>query len=174
VPGEIASLIANAFDAHKLKILVFGPQVHTPSTEERTAKLQKKRIEIRQELEALGHLVKYAEDIVDPSIDGAPGNVFFQELLIMGEYDFIITIVDSPGSITEAGVIASNPVFARKSSLFLDSAYAGGLVSQACENAANMGANFQTYDYPAALDDCHLLTHILDRASAIQMIKYLL
>lgn len=172
--GEISDLIAGAFDAHKLKILVFGPQVHTPSAEERTAKLQNKRIDIKAALEALGHHVKYAEEIVDPSLGGAAGNAFFQELLIMGEYDFIVTLVDTPGSITEAAAIASNPHFAQKASLFLDSAFVGGLVSQACENAAHMGAHYSTYDYPADLDECHLLGHIRDRASAIQMIKYLL
>lgn len=171
---SVHTLIANAFDAVKLKILVFGPQVHTISSDARTAKLQAKRKEIRQKLEACGHNVKYAEDLVDPHITGPGGNAFFQELVIMREHDLIINIVDSPGSITEATMIALKPHLAQKSTLFLDSAYQTGLVAEACRNAQDIGANFRTYDYPSDLDDCHLLGYVMDRVSSVQKMKYLL
>ena len=174
MPDDIKTLIANAVDALKLKILVFGPQVHTPSCDVRTAKLQDKRRDIRGKLEGLGHSVKYAEDLVDPHLPGPTGNAFFQELVVMREYDLIVTIVDSPGSIVEAVAISLNPQLAQKSSLFLDNAYIGGLVGEACRNAADIGAHFETYAYPKDLDDCHLFGYILDRASKIQKMKYLL
>ena len=169
----ISNLIASAFAAIKLKILVFGPQVHTPSPDPRIAKLQGKRAEIRQKLEAQGHHVKYAEDLVDPSLGAATGNPFFQELVLMREYDLIVTIVDQPGSIAEATVIALKPDLAQKSALFLDSAYLGGLVGQACVSAQNIGAHFSTYDYPVDLDACHLFGKIEERVERVQMIKYL-
>jgi hypothetical protein len=171
---DVTTLIADAMNAIKLKVLVFGPQVHTPSPQERTAKLQGKRMEIRQRLEELGHHVRYAEDLVDPAIAGAGGNVFFQEIVIMGEYDYIVTIVDSPGSIAEATVISLNPLLARKASLFLDQEYQVGLVASTCENARDIGAHFALYTYPVDLDDCHLLTKVVDRVTTIQKIKYLL
>jgi hypothetical protein len=171
---DIKTLIANAVDSIKLKILVFGPQVHTPSSDPRTAKLQDKRREIRSNLETLGHGVKYAEDLVDPNLSGPTGNPLFQELVIMGEYDLIVAIVDSPGTIAEATMIALKPHLAQKSSLFLDKAYIGGLVGEACRNAADMGAYFAPYDYPEDLDKCHLFGYILDRVSKIQKMKYLL
>ena len=171
---DVGSLIASAVGAIKLKILVFGPQVHTPSPIERTAKLQNKRREIRQKLEAEGHLVKYAEDLVDPNLPGAGGNAFFQELVIMMEHDLIVTIVDSPGSITEATAIAMKPLLAQKSALFLDNDHIGGLVGSACKNAEDIGAHFKTYAYPADLDECHLFGYILDRVGKIQKMKYLL
>jgi len=174
LPDDIASKVLSAFDDIKIRILVFGPQVHTLSENERTCKLQKKRIQIRAELEALGHYVKYAEDLVDPKIDGPAGNAFFQELVIMREYDLIVTIVDSPGSIAEATAISMKTQLAQKSSLFLDNNYLGGLVGAACQNAEDIGAHFQTYQYPDDLDLCHLLGYVKTRVSKIQKMKYLL
>lgn len=174
MPRDVGSLLEEAFEATKLSILVFGPQVHTISTDERTRNLQNKRIEIRAKLEECGHHVRYAEDVVDPSVGGSSNNPFFQELVIMQDYDFIVTIVDSPGSIAEATVIAMKPRLAQKSSLFLDSNYVGGLVGAACHNAADLGAHFQTYNYPQDLIECNLLGYIMDRAEKIQKIKYLL
>jgi hypothetical protein len=170
----ITTLVSGAIDAIKIKILVFGPQVHTPSPDPRTAKLQNKRIEIRARLEAQGHDVKYAEDLVDPSLAGPAGNPFFQELVIMREYDLIVTIVDSPGSIAEATAMAMKPHLAQKASLFLDQAYSTGLVHATCKNAEDLGAHFQTYEYPGDLDNCHLLGFISTRVVKIQKMKYLL
>ena len=171
---DIRALLAKNVTSILLKVLVFGPQVHSPSSDPRTAKLQAKRIQIRQELEKAGHHVKYAEDIVDPTVGGAGGNVFFQELLIMREYDFIVIVVDSPGSITEMAAISVDPALARKSSLFLDEAYLNGLVAAACSQAEDIGAHFRTYAYPKDLDDCHLLTEIEGRVAKIQKLKYLI
>ncbi|MFC5394036.1 hypothetical protein [Bosea vestrisii] len=161
-------------DAIKLKILVFGPQVHTPSELEREAKFQNKRIEIREKLEVLGHTVKYAEDLVDPNLGGPTGNAVFQELIIMKEYDLIVTLVESPGSIVEATMISTRPNLAAKALLFQDSAYAGGLVRSACDNAVDIGAHFQEFDYPRDLDECHLYGKVLKRVSQIQKMKFLL
>jgi hypothetical protein len=171
---DVRKLIANAVGSITLKILVFGPQVHTPSPDVRTAKLQSKPIEIRDKLEKLGHNVKYAEDLVDPHLAGPAGNKFFQELVIMREYDLIVTIVDSPGSIAEATAIALKPHLAQKSSLFLDDEYKEGLVGETCRNAEDVGAHFKTYAYPTDLDECHLFGFIEDRISKVQKMKYLL
>lgn len=174
VPANIRDLISSAFNAIKLNILVFGPQVHTISTDVRTSKLQNKRIEIRGKLEAMGHHVRYAEDLVDPSIDGAAGNAFLQELVIMKEYDLIVNIVGSPGSIAEATAVSMRPQLAQKCSLFLDSEHVNGLVAQVCKNAEDVGAHFKLYQYPADLDDCHLFGFVKDRVEKLQKIMYLL
>ena len=60
VPKDIVDQIKDALDSILIKILVFGPDVSAISSDERTAKLQRKRIEIRENLEGLGHNVKYA------------------------------------------------------------------------------------------------------------------
>lgn len=166
-------LIQSALDGIKLKILVFGPQVHTPSLEPRVAKLQAKRVQIRQHLEAEDHIVAYAEDLVDPSIGVVGGDAFFQELVIMREYDMIVNIVDQPGSIVEATMMAMKTHLASKAVLFLDAAYAGGLVEQTCRSATDIGAHLQHFHYPQDLDDCHLLGHVARRVRLVQKMKYL-
>lgn len=167
---DVSILITNSVDAIQLKILVFGPQVHTPSEDERTAKLQQKRIDIRERLEELGHFVRYAEDLVDPLLD----NAFFQEMLIMPEYDLIVNLIGSPGSNVELGAIAAKSQLANKCALFLDSDHITGLSGSACKHAEDMGAHFSTFAYPQDLDECHLLGSVLDRVRKFQKIKFFL
>lgn len=158
----------------KLNILVFGPQVHTLSENDlRTRNLQKKRIDIRGALEDLGHNVAYAEEVVDPSLSGPASNAVLQEIAIMKEYDFVVVLIDSPGSIAEATLICQNPPIAQKSSLFLDSNYSTGLVAQMCELGETIGAKFSYYEYPDDLVMCHLLGFIKTRTNEIQTIKFL-
>ncbi|MDR6626201.1 hypothetical protein [Caulobacter segnis] len=170
---EIQELLARTVASRKLKILVFGPQVATISPDERTAKLQKKRIEIREKLEALGHHVRYAEELVDPSLPGLMGNPVFQEMILMREYDFVATLVESPGSVVEATLIAGDDELARKASLFIDHDYRHGLAAKACEMAQARGCHFTTYKYPNDLDECNLYGMIADRVSHIQAVKYI-
>lgn len=169
----VRKLLEQGLNSTKLSILVFGPQVKDLSSDVRTRNLQNKRIEIRVELERLGHTVKYAEDIVDPSLSGPSSNAMLQEIVFMKEYDFVVVLVDSPGSIAEASVICVMPSIASKTSLFLDSNYAEGLVAETCKLGETLGAKFQTYQYPKDLTDCHLLGFIKSRTKEIQTIKYL-
>jgi len=158
-----------------LNILVFGPQIHTlAENDERTRNLQLKRIEIREKLEELGHNVKYAEDIVDPSLSGPVGNAIVQEIAIMKEYDFIVVLVDSPGSHVEATLISRDQNLAQKTSMFLDNDHSSGLVAETCRLGERFGAKFRTYQYPNDLVECNLLGFIKEHTMAIQTIKFLL
>lgn len=160
----VQELMDQGISSTKLNILVFGPQVDTLSEiDERTRNLQNKRIAIREELERIGHDVKYAENIVDPSLSGPANNAMLQEIAIMKEYDFIVALVGSPGSIVEATHISTNPSIAAKSSLFLDSDYSQGLVAEACRLGETIGAKFRTYQYPNDLTECNLLGFIKQR-----------
>lgn len=170
----VSDLLEDSISPISLKILVFGPQVETISQDERTRNLQNKRMEIRQALEDLNHHVKYAEDLVDPSLVGPTANPVIQELVIMQEYDFIVTLVESPGSIVEATLIASKPLLAQKSALYIDQGYIGGLAGQACLLAEQMGGHLHKFTYPEDLVECHLLGHIRDRANTIQLMKFLM
>jgi hypothetical protein len=170
VPKDIRELIKESLDTIKLNISIFGPQVDPPSTDERTCNLQLKRAQIRDKLTGLGHNARYAGELVDPSL----GNVLLQEELIMREYDLIITLVGSPGSIIETGFIARNPYLAQKAQLFMDAAHTGGLVAEACRLAEAMGAFFKEYEYPKDLVDCHLLGFALARVAAVQTMRYLI
>jgi hypothetical protein len=173
--GEtVADLIAASIDPVRLMILVFGPDVTTPSSDERTRNLQNKRKEIREALEVAGHFVKYAEELIDPTLTGPTANPLFQERVLMEAYDLIVNLVGSPGTIVEATMIAERPNLAVKAALYLDDEHASGLTAQACRQAETFGARFQTYTYPRDLVECHLLTHITDCAKVFQMRKFLL
>lgn len=169
MPRSINELLSASIGSIGLNILVFGPQVHTLSADERQRNLQLKRAQIKEELESLGHNVKYAEDLVAPGI-----NAFLQEILIMREYDLIVTLVGSPGSNAEVGIIASRPEIAEKAQLFMDATHTEGLVAEACRNAQAWGAYYKEYEYPKDLVECHLLGFTLERVSSTQAKKYLL
>lgn len=168
----VSQLILDAKGHIKLNILVFGPQVHTISDNERTKNLQLKRIQIREALETLGHFVRYAEDLVDPNLPSPQNNAVLQEIVIMPEYDLIVNIVDSPGSIGEAFLIASKASLSQKATLFMDESYTDGLPAEACRLAATLGANFETFKYPDDLVQCHLLGFVKERVEKTQFAKF--
>ena len=170
----VEDLFSKGIKDTRISILVFGPQVSKLSLNERTRNLQNKRIQIREKLEDLGHYVKYAEDLVDPNLPSQQSNAFLQELVIMPEYDLIINIVDSPGSIVEATAISMKPDLAQKATLFMDSEYLGGLVAETCQFAELAGADFNTYDYPNDLIECHLLGFVEERVRKVQFVKMIL
>lgn len=167
----VVDLITNSTKNICLNILVFGPQVHKLSAEERTLHLQLKRIQIRKELESAGHFVKYAEDLVDPNLPSPKNNAVLQELVIMAEYDMIINIVESPGSIVEATLIATKSSLSQKATLFMDESYSNGLAADACRLAVALGAHFQSFSYPDDLVQCHLLGFVQDRVEKTQFVK---
>jgi len=170
---SIEDLLAKNITNIVLKILVFGPQVKTLSGDERTRNLQLKRRQIRSELEILGHHVRYAEDLVEPDLPGKTCNAFLQEIVIMHEYDLIVTLVDSPGSIVEATTIARTPILAQKASLFVDFDHREGLVAKTCDLAKQLGADYKTYQYPKDLVECHLLGFVKEKIEKVQIVKYL-
>jgi hypothetical protein len=166
----IVELIHDGFINTHLSILVFGPQVATISHDDRVRNLQNKRIQIRAELERLGHFVRYAEDLVDPNLPYPQNNAVLQEILIMGEFDLIINLVETPGSIVEASLVASRPRLANKTSLFIDNSFSSGLTASACEFAKLAGADFHYYQYPEDLTLCHLLGHVIQRVEKAQLV----
>ena len=169
----VKELIDDGITKISLNILVFGPQVSPLALDLRTQALQKKRIEIRDCLTTAGHSAKFAEELVDPGLPGPHGNICLQEMLIMQEYDVIVTLVESPGSVAEATIISQNPKLSRKALLFMDRSFQGGFAASACALAELQGANFSLYDHPKDLDECHLLTKVVDTVKKIQLINFL-
>jgi hypothetical protein len=74
MPKSVKDLLADSLSSISLNILVFGPQVTTPSTDPRTQKLQAKRQEIKAHLAAEGHMRKFdpstGREINDKRING--------------------------------------------------------------------------------------------------------
>lgn len=168
-----AELLEDGISSIALQILVFGPQVKNLSADPRTQLLQLKRMQIRGELEKCGHIVKYGEELIDLTLPEPMNNAFLQESLIMKEYDLIVTIVDSPGSICEASTIALKPELATKSSLFIDETYVLGLTGSMCRIAQTIGAELTTFKYPEDLKLCNLLGSVKKKVREVQIVRYL-
>lgn len=169
-----ASIVGSAIGEICLNILVFGPQVTHPSEQERTRALQDKRSEIRAQLEAEGHNVKFAEDLVDIDLPHPMNNSVLQEIAILHQYDLVVVLIESPGSILEATIVGTNPDLARKSSLFIDQDFRGGLVGGGLiDLAGRLGADANTFEYPKDLVECHLLGKVREKVQTTKLVKYL-
>ncbi|MGX1928337.1 hypothetical protein [Flagellimonas sp. 2504JD4-2] len=168
---SVKELVSDGLKDTKITILVFGPQIVELSSDEKTRKLQDKRVQIRKELESLGHFVRYAEDVTDNSLPEPFNNMLMQEILIMNQYELIINLIESNGTVSEATLIALKPEFAKKSTLFINSDYEDGFTVQACRLAEFHGAEFNTYEYPNDLDDCNLLGFIMKKVEMVQFVK---
>lgn len=170
---NVADLIKDAVKNTHLRILIFGPQIEIISTNEKIKNLQLKRIQIREQLEVDGHFVRYAEELVDPNLPSPQNNMFLQEIVIMKEFDLIFNLVETPGTIVEATLIADKPYLARKASLFIDSNFTDGLAAHTCRMAETIGADYKTYKYPEDLTECHLLGAIKRRIEKAQLVNLL-
>lgn len=170
---SVAQLVSDGVGSTSLNILVFGPQVENLVSEERTRNLQLKRIQIREALEQEGHNVKYGEDLYDSTLPPPFNNAVFQEEQMAKEYDLIVTLVESPGSIAEATFISLNQEFSLKSALFMDEEFLDGFPAETCRLAEIQGATFQTYKYPVDLVECNLLGFIREKVRNVQMANFL-
>ena len=143
---DFSQLLAETIDSIKLKILVFGPQVHPLSEDQETQDLQLKRLQIKDALNEAGHFAKFAEDLVVSGL-----NAMVQEKVMMQNFDLVIVLLGSYGANSEATLIADNPDLAMKAQLFLDSRHVNGFVHAVCKNAELHGAHFKSYQYPEDL-----------------------
>jgi hypothetical protein len=171
----MASLVASAIAASRLRILVFGP-TPAPSalSDPLSAGLRKKRIEIRTELLSQGHIADFPEDLIDLSQPPPFDNPWFQEQLLMKQYDLIVVLIGSPGSNVELGAISIDPSLCRKAQLFLCQDHAhGGLPHQACNLAATFDAQVKQFVFPDDIDACHLLGAIESIVNKLQAGKIL-
>jgi hypothetical protein len=175
-PFKIMPIMQQLFNRHlksiTLKILIFGPDSKGISTDVRVNALKKKRVEIRDHLINEGHKAVFPEDIVDPNAAPPMNNPAIVENLLMKEYDIIINLVETPGSLVEAGKISEHPYLAAKALLFIGDDYCAGFPYATCQQAEQIGAKLSTFSYPNDLTQCHLLTKIADMINKIQLVKF--
>lgn len=157
-----------------LSILVFGPDPKSKAKDTHTQRLRDKRIEIRTELRKDGHRVDFAEDIIDPTLPPPMADPFFQGQLLLTEYDLVFVLVYTPGSLTEAGMIAVRGDWAAKAHFFICSDLTEGYPYQACKHAEQTyHAGLTTYRYPTDITDCNLLKAIRLTVLNTQKVKFL-
>lgn len=170
---NIHQLVEDFFDRTQVSVLVFGPTLEHEAKEDFDRALQDKRREIRSVLEELGHHVRYGEEEVDPNLPPPADNPVFQETLLMREYDLIVILLKSPGSIIEMGIVSTKAELARKAHVFRYEGHRGGLPWRACDQAQRLGAEIANFTFPADLVECHLLTLVLEKVRHVQVAKAL-
>jgi nucleoside 2-deoxyribosyltransferase len=166
-------IFQNAAAKIPLRILVFGPNpkaaLKAPTV--KVGKIAQKRIEIRDWLKSEGHEVLFPEDVYSKAPPAL--NVAAQELMMMRDCDFIVIIVESPGSNVELGVLSSHADLAQKTHAFIDKTFKTGYAYASCQLLKEISGAFYPYSYPKDIDGCHLKTKVQRTVRRLQLVKYL-
>ena len=146
-------------DRSRLSVLIWGPG------EEGDKDLYGKRIQIRNKLQELGHEAEFSENILTPSVIRAGGiNLGVAQLLQAREYEYIVTILGSPGSIAEVHDFCHMPEIAHKMTICINeehlSGYSGQSVLPIFEG--NHG-RIEKFKFPDDITGCHLLKRVVDQ-----------
>jgi hypothetical protein len=148
----IRSGVQELIHRSRLSVLVWGPQ------EEGDKDLFKKRGQILDRLRDLGHQADFSEDILTSNILAAGGiNLSVAELLQARGYEYIICIMDSPGSVGEVHDFCHMPEIAHKMTICINeerlSGYSGQGILRIFEG--NHG-HLEKFKIPDDLNSCSL------------------
>lgn len=154
--------ILKEIDQTCLHILVWGPG-------RGGGKLYEKRVKICNKLRELGHDALFSEDL--PSLPEKSQKVV--ELAQAQAADFIIVIEASHGSVGEVHDFAAYDDIIPKMLIFIDVQVTGGYNYRILGPYKTLYNNVETFRYPEDIDECHLLTKILERVKALQQTKWL-
>lgn len=146
-------------DRSRLSVLVWGPG------EQGDKDLYGKRIQIRNKLRELGHEAEFSEDILTPSVMGAGGiNLSVAELLQAREYEYIVTIMGSPGSIAEVHDFCREPGIAHKMTICINEEHLSGYSGQGVLHIfeGNHG-RIEKFKFPDDIIGCHLLGRVVEQ-----------
>jgi len=146
-------------DRSRLSVLVWGPG------EKGDEDFYRKRVQIRDKLRELGHETEFSENILTPSVIRAGGiNLSVAELLQAREYEYIVSIMGSPGSIGEVHDFCHMPEIAHKMTICINeenlSGYSGHSVLRIFEG--NHG-RIEKFKFPDDITGCHLLERVVDQ-----------
>ena len=155
----------------KLKILVFGPNPSSPSPPGFLADLAKKREEIRRVLKTDGHEVVFPEDLMAGSVDPDINNACIWEDGLVREYDMVVHLVGSPGTLVELDLFMRDNL-ALKAALFFREDHVGGLPYAKAKLIEALGAKLHTYNYPNDLVICNLMKQVREKVWAVRVGKY--
>lgn len=146
-----------------LSILVWG---QSPASQSRVAK---KRVEIRDELQRLGHHAVFSEDL--PNIEGFSEKS--KEFAQAQAADLVMILLeDSPGALAETHDFCNHPEIAPKLTVMVPSKYRGGYSAKGAvmDFDAAFGGVFWYDDDD--IDACHLCGRAVQRAEAVRNILY--
>lgn len=142
----------------RLSVLVWGPG------EQGDKDLSGKRIQIRNKLRELGHEAEFSEDILTPSVMGAGGiNLSVAELLQAREYEYIVTIMGSPGSIGEVHDFCHMQEIAHKMTICINEEHLSGYNGHVLRIFEGNHGRIEKFKFPEDITGCHLLGRVVDQ-----------
>lgn len=151
--------VQSLMDRSRLSVLVWGPGGQGDKN------IYKKRVQIRDKLQELGHEAEFSEDILTPSVIGGGGiNLSVAELLQVKGYEYIVTIMDSPGSIGEVHDFCHMPEIAHKMTICINKEHLSGYSGQGVLRIfeGNHG-HVEKFKSPDDITGCHLLGRVVDQ-----------
>jgi hypothetical protein len=135
-------------------VLVWGPGVDS------THPLADVRARLRSRLRTEGHLAMYSEELCDPD---APQSLRIQQLVQAQNFDLIVSLPATPGSIAEVHDFASHPGVNAKLIAFVNEEHIGGY-SENSLRALSTVLTCQVAYYPNVGD-----TEIIERVTLEQV-----
>jgi hypothetical protein len=153
-------------DGYCLSILIWG----TSNSKEA---IYKKRCEIRDFLNKLGHTAEFSEEIYDLKKLSKSGlNLTIAEYIQTKSYDYIICLMSSPGSIGEVHDFAKSKHVAHKMTICISSEHESGYSAHGTLRIfeGNHG-RLDWFKNPSDIEDCHLATRIINQIHKVQDAK---
>jgi len=162
----LESAVRDLRNRARLKLLIWGPGPAGGS-------LYRKRCEIRDRLNQLGHLAQFSEEVCTAASLASSGlNLTVMELLQAHAYDYIVCLMASPGSIGEVHDFAKSRKLAGKMMICVDQNHKRGYTAQGTLRIFE-GCNGRVdwYSNPRDIDECCLATRVLEQVQKVAEAK---
>ena len=143
-------------------MLIWGP---APDSQSPIGLIRK---ELRQLLREKGNLAMFSEEICDPNIDFS---IRLQQLIQAEQYDLIISIPETPGSIGEIHDFANDIRINKKILIFLDENFSKGYSAKSLHSiSCLLSSEIVTYS-----QECigTILSYSLNTVNKIREYKYI-
>jgi hypothetical protein len=142
-------------------VLVWGPGINSSGS------LARVRAELRAKLRQNGHAALYSEELYDPQ-----KSLRLQELAQAQEFDLVISLPGTPGSLAEVHDFASDRRVSNKLMAFLNQQHISGYSAQSISALSGTFA-VKVFYYPNENDTSIIFTISLSEAQRLREIKYL-
>jgi len=156
--GARSSIIKEIQGRISLKILILGPGPNGGI-------VYKKRCELREQINGLGHNADFCEDVWKPQVLAASGlNLSVAEFLLAKSYDYIVCLMASPGSIGEVHDFAREQTLASKMMVCVDCRHRDGYSAHGVLRIfEGLNGRIDWFQSPKDLQRCHLAGRVLDQ-----------
>ncbi len=145
-------------------VLLWGPGASSISP------LAAVRLELRKLLREKGHAACYSEELCDPTV---AASVRMQQLAQAQEFDLVVSMPCTPGSIGEIHDFVADRRVNSKTLIFLNREHLNGYSAQSL-NALETVVTCQIEYYPSDSDTAAIVAVTMDNVQRIREMKYLL